>query len=114
MPGRYGAAVGKAEQRSAWERVVAYHEAQLTELFEHVSTAADRYRAGEIDVFAIDEIIHHYHRAAQELWKFCWSARPGSNVQAVARIIEQTAADDQGPVDWWERGTPRNKRLGDR
>ena len=38
-----------------------------------VAAAIDRYRSGEIDVYAADETIQHYHRAATELWKFASS-----------------------------------------
>jgi hypothetical protein len=60
----------KAERRALHERVSAYHQAQLTGLLTHIGAAIDRYRAGEIDAYAVDETIHHYHRAAAELWKF--------------------------------------------
>ena len=33
-------------------------------LVSHIGAAIDRYRAGEIDAYALDETIHHYHRAA--------------------------------------------------
>jgi hypothetical protein len=54
-----------AERRAARERVSAYHQAQLAKLLSHVGAAIDRYRTGEIDAYAADETIHHYHRAAQ-------------------------------------------------
>jgi hypothetical protein len=63
----------KAERRAARERVSAYHHAQLAELLTHVAAAIDRYRADEIDAHAVDETIHHYHRAG-ELWK--WGCAP--------------------------------------
>jgi hypothetical protein len=53
-----------AERRAACERVSAYHQAQLGELLTKVMAAIDRYRAGEIDAYTVDETIHHYHRAA--------------------------------------------------
>ena len=55
----------KADRRAARERVSAYHESQLAGLLGHVGAEIDRYRAGEIDAYAADEIIHHYHRAPQ-------------------------------------------------
>jgi hypothetical protein len=61
----------KAERRAATKRVASYHEAELAALVEHVAESVDRYRAGEIDAFVVDETIHQYHRAAQELWKVC-------------------------------------------
>ena len=69
----------KAERRAAQERVSAYHRAQLAELLSHVDAAIDRYRAGEIDAYDMDETIQHYHRAAAELWKFCF-ARGGARM----------------------------------
>jgi hypothetical protein len=63
----------KAERRAASERVSAYHEAQLAELLCRVGAAIDRYRAGEIDAYAVDETVHHYHRAAAGLRKFCFA-----------------------------------------
>ena len=57
----------KAERRASRERVSVYHESQLDGLLGHVGAEVDRYRAGEIDAYAADETIHHYHRAAAEL-----------------------------------------------
>ena len=75
----YRPAVGtKAERRAASKSVSAYHEAQLAHLIEHIAAAVDRYRAGEIDAYAVDETLHHYHQAARELWKFCWSGGGGT------------------------------------
>jgi hypothetical protein len=36
----------------------------------------------QCDAFADDEVIHQYHRAARELWKFCWI--PGGATQPLA------------------------------
>ena len=68
----------KAERRAASERGAAYHEARLGELIEYITAAIDRYRAGEIDAYTVDATIHHYHRAARELWIFCWSRSEGT------------------------------------
>ena len=91
------AAVGsKTERQAARALVAAYHEARLADLIEHVAEALDRYRAGEVDAYAVDETIHQYHQAAQELWKFCWSGGVGANVEIVARTLEQlTKAGEQ-------------------
>lgn len=40
-------------------------------LLTHVAAAIDRCRADEIDACTVDETIHHYQRAAGEIWKFC-------------------------------------------
>lgn len=83
------------------EGVAAYHEDQLGRLVEHLATAIDGYRAGELDAFDVDEVMFRYSRAAKELWKFCNLA----NVEIAARVI----AEDP-PTDWWERGAPRRRR----
>jgi hypothetical protein len=82
--------------------VAAYHEARLADLIEHVAEELDRYHAGEVDAYAVDETIHQYHRAAQELWKFCWSGGVGANTEIVARGLEQLTEAGE-TVDWWER-----------
>ena len=70
---------GDEGRTSGHERTrAAYHEARLGELIEYITAAIDRYRAGEIDAYTVDETIHHYHRAARELWIFCWSRSEGT------------------------------------
>jgi hypothetical protein len=99
----------KAERRAARERVSAYHDAELAALVEHVADAIDRYRDGQLDVAAVDEVIHCYHRAAQELWEFCWSGGVGAHIELVAHVIDRRCGDGQAS-DWWERGQPRRRR----
>jgi hypothetical protein len=96
----------KAERRAARERVSAYHQAQLAELLSHVGAAIDRYRAGEIDAYAVDETIHHYHRAAAELWKFCFARGGGAHAEVIAGLLDRMTAGAEA-IDWWERATPR-------
>ena len=79
----------KAERRAARERVSAYHESQLAGLLGHVGAEIDRYRAGEIDAYAADETIHRYHRAAAELWKFCFARGVGAHVEFVAGLLDR-------------------------
>ncbi len=90
----------KAERRAAREAVAAYHEAQLAALVEHVAAGVDRFRAGELAAYEVDEVIFQYSRAAKELWKFC----NYTSVEIAARII-----GDDPPNDWWERGEPRRR-----
>jgi len=85
--------------------VAAYHESCLHELTARVADAIDQYRAERIDAFDVEAIIHQYHQAATELWKFCW-ARSGSHVRNAAQLIEHNAAHGQ-VVDGWERGARR-------
>jgi hypothetical protein len=96
----------KAERRAARERVSGYHESQLAGLLGHVGAEIDRYRVGEIDTYAADETIHHYHRAAAELWKFCFARGGGAHVEFVADLLDRMTADAE-TIDWWERGAPR-------
>ena len=90
----------KAERRAAREAVAAYHEEQLGLLVEHVASAIDRHRAGELDAFDVDDVLFQYSRAAKELWKFCNL----TTVEIAAFVI----ADDP-PAEWWERGAPRRR-----
>ena len=99
----------KAERRVARERVSAYHQLQLAGLLSHVGAAIDRYRAGEIDAYAVDETIHHYRRAAGELWKFCFSRGGGTHAEFTADVLDRMTAGAE-PIDWWERATPQRRR----
>ena len=53
----------------------------------------------------VDETIHHYHRAAAELWKFCF-ARGGAHAEFIAGLLDRMTADAE-VNDRWERATPR-------
>jgi hypothetical protein len=98
-----------AERRAARERVSAYHQTQLAELLSHLGAAIDRYRTGEIDAYAVDETIHHYHRAAAELWKFCFARGGGTHAEFIADLLDRTTVGAEA-IDWWERTTPRRGR----
>jgi hypothetical protein len=99
----------KAERRAARERVSAYYEAELARLVERVEQAIARYRAGEMGIHDVDEVIHRYSNAARELWKFCWSHGGGSHAIFVARTLELWAAEADD-VDWWEEAGRRRRR----
>jgi len=98
----------KAERRAARDRVAAYHEARLGELIEYITAAVDAYRIGEIDAYAVDETIHHYHQAARELWKFCWSSGGGTHIEMIAHLLDRMATDGE-TINWWEQVTPRQR-----
>jgi len=87
----------KSERRAAREVIAAYHEAQL---LQRVGETVDSFRAGELDVFAVDQVVFQYSRAARELWKFCNLG----DVMFTARLISEEA-----PADWWERGVPSRR-----
>ncbi len=97
----------KAARRAARGLVGDYHEAKLAELVEHLRDALARYDAGELDAFELDDIVHHYKRAARELWKFC--AGTGSDVLFAARTLAYWEAEEELP-DWWRAGAPRSRR----
>ena len=99
----------KAERRAARERVSAYYEAELAKLVERVEQAVACYRADEMDVHDVDEVIHRYSKAARELWKFCWSRGGGSHTVFVARTLELWAAEAD-EIDWWEEAERRRRR----
>jgi len=88
----------KSDRKAAREAVAAYHAVQLADLVERVGAAIDRYRAGQLDVFDVDQVLFQYSRAAKELWKFCNLMEVG----VTADVIRE-----QPPADWWERGAPR-------
>jgi hypothetical protein len=92
----------KRERRADRALVSAYHQARLGELVEHVADAVDRFRAGELDAYAVDEVLHQYRRAARELWKFCWLAGAGAGVELTARVLRDMA-DEGESIDWWTR-----------
>ena len=97
----------KAERRAALDAVGKYHEAELGRLLEHVRDGIARYDAGDIDAFALDDLIHHYKRATQKLWTFCSGG--GSHAYSTARALEWMREEDELP-DWWEAARPRRSR----
>ena len=80
--------------------MAAYHEEQLGELVHRVALTIERFQAGEIDAFEVDEVIWQYSRAAKELWKFCNLGQ----VEIAARIV-----GDEPRVDWWGLAVRRRR-----
>lgn len=99
----------KAERRAARETVSAYHEQELARLLEHVRDALDRFEAGEIDAFAVDDVIHQYKRAAQKLWSACVGS--GAGTDRMARALAWQAAEGER-TDWWQLGAPLRRSDG--
>ncbi len=93
----------RTQRRRARALLAAYHDARLADLIEHVRDGLARYDAGEIDAFELDAVMHHYQRAARELWKFCSAS--GGHAVTVARLLEQSTAAGDLP-DWWELARP--------
>jgi hypothetical protein len=89
-------------RRNAQEHVAGYYEACLRELVRHVGVALDSYHTDD-DIEQMDSALYQYHRAARELWKFCWAGGGAPHLEFVASLIDDLAT----PVDWWQRGTPR-------
>jgi hypothetical protein len=100
----------KRERQADRALVAAYHKARLSELVEHVAEAVDRFRAGEHDAFAVDELLHQYQRAARELWKFCWLGGAGAGVERTARVLRDMTAENE-QADWWQLGAPRGRDV---
>jgi hypothetical protein len=92
--------VREAERRASRDVVTAYHEAQLALLVERLGDEIDRFHAGQLDAFDVDEVIFQYSRAAKELWKFCNLV----DVEIAASFVRE-----RPPTDWWERGAPRKR-----
>ncbi len=90
----------KSDRLAAHKTLAAYHEEQLGELVRRVKLAIERFQAGEIDAFEVDEVIFQYSRAAKELWKFCNMG----HVEIAARIVR-----DEPPGDWWDHGARRRR-----
>lgn len=71
-------------------------------MIEHVAEAIEQYRAGAHDAYEVDELIHRYHEAARELWKFCFGGDPGAYAETVAATLERGEWSD-----WWEAAARR-------
>lgn len=97
----------KSERRADVALVVGYHEAQLADLLERVRDGFERYDAGELDAFELDELIHRYKKATRELWKLCGNIT-GSRAGIVARTLEEVQERGE-EIDWWERGNPERR-----
>ena len=89
---------GKAARRADQATLMAYHEARLAELLEHVRQGFADYDAGGLDAFDLDSIIHQYTGGARELWKFC--AIGGAEVAIRLGMLELWKYALE--ADWWE------------
>jgi hypothetical protein len=96
----------KAERRAAHEQVSAYYQAQLAGLLSHIGAATGRYRGGETGAYAVDETIHHYDRAAAEVWKFRFARGGGTHAEFIAGLLDRMTTGAEA-IDWWQRATPR-------
>jgi hypothetical protein len=93
----------KAQRRAAREAVAAYHEEELAKLLENVRDGFARLDAGESDAFDLDDLIHHYKRAAQKLWSFC----TGSAEHVAGTLAWMREQGDE--TDWWKVSQPRRR-----
>src|SRR3954447_8576204 len=89
----------KGRRRADQALLVAYHEARLAELLEHLRAGYGEDDAGRIDAFELDAVVHHYTRAARQLWTFC--AVSGAQVETAARTLEYWQERGEQP-DWWQ------------
>ncbi len=98
----------KTERQADVALVVSYHEARLADLLKRVRVGFERYDAGELDAFELDELIHQYKRATRELWKFCGTVT-GSSAHSIDRTIEEVQGRGEA-IDWWEQGNSERRR----
>jgi hypothetical protein len=98
----------KARRRAAREMIGRYHEQQLRLLLERVREGLEQLDAGQIDPFDLDDVIHHYKRSAQKLWRFCGSS--GSGWEQAALALEWMREQGEEEPDWWEAGERRRRR----
>lgn len=96
----------RARRRAARQIVGEYHEQQLRELLERVRDGFTRLDRGEIDPFELDDLIHHYKRAAQKLWSFCGASGADWERAAIWHSCVRTANRTTG----WTRPDPRVKQ----
>ena len=57
---------------------------------------------------SLDDLIHHYKRAAAKLWSFCGSS--GGGWQRAADAIAYLRERNEPLPDWWDQAAPRNTR----
>jgi hypothetical protein len=88
--------------------IAAYHQTELRALLEHVRSGFAQFDAGDIDEFALDDLIYHYKRSPAELWKFC-DASGGRALHAAWRL--SYLREEGREPDWWKVGTPGHGRL---
>lgn len=98
----------KESRRVARALVATYHEAELAGLVEHVAEAIERYHTGDLDVHDVDEVIHRYHKATQELWKFCFRGGSGAYAETVAATLQHLTTERERP-DWWAAAERRQR-----
>jgi hypothetical protein len=96
----------RAERRAARAQVASYHQAELARLLEHVEEAIASLRRGEMDVFAVGDVVHRYERAKRELWKFCWLGHPASAAKVIAELVAE-----RREIDWWSEGSTARERA---
>jgi hypothetical protein len=51
-------------------------------------------------VHDVDEVIHRYHKATRELWKFCFRGGSGACAETVAATLEHLTADGERADSW--------------
>jgi hypothetical protein len=77
---------GTRRRRVARVLVATYYEAELAGL-PSTSRNVECYRADELDVHAVDEVIHHYKKAARDF---------GNSVSSAVLALHQTVAATLG------------------
>ena len=73
-------------------------------MLERVRDGFAQLDSGEIDEFALDDLIHRYKRAAADMWKFCGST--GGQWLQAANTLTYLREQSEEP-DWWARSALR-------
>lgn len=89
-------------QVNATRMIGSYYQTQLRSLLGQVRNGFEKLDTGRLDVFELDELIHHYRRSATALWEFCGSS--GSERAHAAEVLADMRRRGAEP-DWWEAGT---------
>ncbi len=95
----------KGERAAARAQIAQYHERKLAALQATVAAAFQQCQAGAVDAFAVDQVIHEYHRQSQELFTFINTYVP-SNAR-LPQLLALIDAEERREWSWQPRPAAR-------